>query len=592
MHEEREFGSWSFSPDGRRMVYYVNDKDRHTLQVWDGELGDPIVSPTISGDISNIEFSADGKKLLVSTGDGISAAWDIGTGKQIGSFKAVGATAEFSPSGQSIHFKFFAASNGSPILRIVSANATGDLPTFNSNNLQHAMFLSMNKNPQIAAVQIEQGQEPIPEIRSIATGEVLGQLKGHRKAVDRVVIVDNGRRAVSSSDDKNFRIWDLQTGATLASVHSQIVFVGEKWMLARVNGTDLDVWDVHSGALHHRVKNVFIDDVPNWSFFSSDGSVLFVVRLGSVSKLLNVEDGRELLQLSSVKWASFLSKERLSVWFGNGDLGLIDVRTGEFIAKLHNVMDYSFSSDGHFIAVFDGKFGYAHDASTGMELLRFPFLPAPEAQTILTSESNVEISSDGRRLIAKKFDGSMDLWDLNSQVKIEFFTESLKFFHRHFDQSGKRFVTTDTNTAVIWSSVTGDRIVRLPEHHDYLSAIKFSNDGREVLTASADGETRVFDSETGRLIASLKGSEQKIVSAQFSPDGTRIITKSADETIHLWNKLSAEEIGTFKSPSYDDASTIFSPDADRFVLVRKRRFAPGSDTINLWDFKGRLIANM
>lgn len=82
------------------------------------------------------------------------------------------------------------------------------------------------------------------------------------------------------------------------------------------------------------------------------------------------------------------------------------------------------------------------------------------------------------------------------------------------------------------------------------------------------------------------------MSAQFSPDGTRIITKSADETIHLWNKLSAEEIGTFKSPSYDDASTIFSPDADRFVLVRKRRFAPGSDTINLWDFKGRLIANM
>jgi WD40 repeat protein len=50
----------------------------------------------------------------------------------------------------------------------------------------------------------------------------------------------------------------------------------------------------------------------------------------------------------------------------------------------------------------------------------------------------------------------------------------------------------------------------------------FSPDGRRIVTASADGTTRIWDVATAKQIAVLRGNRF----AAFSPDGTRIVTAS------------------------------------------------------------------
>ena len=50
-------------------------------------------------------------------------------------------------------------------------------------------------------------------------------LKGHTGAVCGVAVTPDGTRAVSASDDKTLRVWDLATGKSLASLegHTQRV---------------------------------------------------------------------------------------------------------------------------------------------------------------------------------------------------------------------------------------------------------------------------------------------------------------------------------------------------------------------------------
>ena len=49
-------------------------------------------------------------------------------------------------------------------------------------------------------------------IWDLETGQTLTTLQGHTDTVSAVAITPDGRRAVSGSEDRTLRVWDLQTG--------------------------------------------------------------------------------------------------------------------------------------------------------------------------------------------------------------------------------------------------------------------------------------------------------------------------------------------------------------------------------------------
>mgnify|MGYP001977791068 CR=1 FL=1 len=57
----------------------------------------------------------------------------------------------------------------------------------------------------------------------------------------------------------------------------------------------------------------------------------------------------------------------------------------------------------------------------------------------------------------------------------------------------------------------------------------------QLVTASADGTARVYNTISGACQSILIGHEGEISKVCFNPQGTRILTASSDKTAQLWD---------------------------------------------------------
>ena len=76
--------------------------------------------------------------------------------------------------------------------------------------------------------------------------------------------------------------------------------------------------------------------------------------------------------------------------------------------------------------------------------------------------------------------------------------------------------------------------LELSGHSKGVLSTCFAKDNRTLLSGSADGTIRVWDSQTGELHAQLEDHHGPVTCVRMSPDGTVMASASADKTIRLW----------------------------------------------------------
>lgn len=76
--------------------------------------------------------------------------------------------------------------------------------------------------------------------------------------------------------------------------------------------------------------------------------------------------------------------------------------------------------------------------------------------------------------------------------------------------------------------------LELGGHSKSILSICFAKDNRTLLSGSADGTIRVWDSQTGELCSQLENHQGPVTCVRLSPDGTIMASASADKTIRLW----------------------------------------------------------
>ncbi|TNE51012.1 MAG: hypothetical protein EP343_06125 [Deltaproteobacteria bacterium] len=74
----------------------------------------------------------------------------------------------------------------------------------------------------------------------------------------------------------------------------------------------------------------------------------------------------------------------------------------------------------------------------------------------------------------------------------------------------------------------------LQGHGKVVLSVAFSEDGKTLLSASADQTLRLWDVQTGAMKRILKGHEGTVRSARFFLNDQAIVSGSADKTARVW----------------------------------------------------------
>ncbi|EDR07594.1 uncharacterized protein LACBIDRAFT_388237 [Laccaria bicolor S238N-H82] len=158
------------------------------------------------------------------------------------------------------------------------------------------------------------------------------------------------------------------------------------------------------------------------------------------------------------------------------------------------------------------------------------------------------ISPDGRRIAAGFADGSVRIWDTETDRPVG---EPLQGHRRPvlsvaFSPSGTRMVSgSKDGTIRIWDAENGSPLGEpLQGHNDPVLSVAFSPEDTRIASGSEDGTIRIWDAETGAPLGEpLEGHDRLVLSIAFSPDSKRIVSGSDDKTIRIWNAETGSPVG-------------------------------------------------
>lgn len=171
----------------------------------------------------------------------------------------------------------------------------------------------------------------------------------------------------------------------------------------------------------------------------------------------------------------------------------------------------------------------------------FPFVRTLEGHE--ASVSSVGFSLDGARLASGSDNGSIRLWNLESDSCISIAGDARDggVTSLAFSGDGTQLVSSSSKGVInVWRTVTGDRIHTIPPHlqgheHQIVESVAFSPDDTEIMLGlTGQSHWHSIFIEGSETAWAIEGHEDDITSIALSSDG-RLISGSWDETICVWD---------------------------------------------------------
>jgi WD40 repeat protein len=115
----------------------------------------------------------------------------------------------------------------------------------------------------------------------------------------------------------------------------------------------------------------------------------------------------------------------------------------------------------------------------------------------------------------------------------------------------------------IWSPLKHERPIQQIKHGRQVKLVRFSPDGKRLLSMGRLGAARIWDVGTESLTRAIPTGMSESKDARFSPDGSSIAVATQDGRIRVWRNGS--EIPQILEPNPLIESLVFSDDGKRIV---------------------------
>jgi WD40 repeat protein len=593
-HAPRGVNSAQFSADGARVVTTSGDG---TAQVWNASDGKRLVTLAHSDYVWRARFSSDDARIVTASWDNTARVWDAVSGKLIfilAEHRDRVNDAQFSPDNT----------------RIVTASMDETARVWNAANGETLAVLRGHEGQVNRAEFSHDGKwiltmsfdDLTARVWDSANGKPLAVLRGHGDRLQGAHFSPDDNMIVTSSWDATARLWDAASGQPLAllgkhnnSVESAEFSPDGKYIVtASVDGT-ARVWEVaallnDTDASEFSVLRGHTSSLRGARFSSDSQQILTMsddhtVRVWNLlGKELGVLRGHERMindaQFSrDGKWIVTASDDDTArVWNLAGGKELAVVRLPE-----SQVVDADFCFQENKIAIASGATVSLRNMKNGAELVALRGHSAPV--------NRVRFSHDCAKIATASADETARIWDANTGKELVVLRgHKFQVHSAQFSTDDRKIVTGgDDKTARVWDVATGQELVALRGHKLSVAYAEFSGDGKWIVTAagpagdkSGDETARIWDAETGAEIIAFAGHEDYLTSAHFSSDGKKIVTTSNDRTARVWDIANQKIVANLQKHLAGVNTAQFSPGNGAQLVT-----ASNDGTTRVWDIARR-----
>lgn len=468
------------------------------------------------GAILDSVMTPDGSKVVTSSGDGYTRAWDVATGTELWSVNVAGLLA-MTPDGAKV---------------LVGANRV--------------------------------------QVHAMTTGALLVTFSGPTTSLESLSVSSDGLKVVTASNAYQVKLWDLQTGAELKQMAQSAQSINRVACSpdgSRVVGysynSGMYIWDGATGKLL-KIKGCTLGMNDHPMAYAPDGKGLLLYRWASgvgnvelwdtsMTQILARYPGQEGTSCA----LNFSKTGSIAVGGdGTGAVMLWDTATSQtirtFKAASVLIADVAISADGKRVMargednvarVWDGETGEVKWTSVG-------YRPGGEMAFFMP---------DGKRVLC-----SQNLVDIETGAVLkEYAFNKEKYYSLRLSADGRRIMTSHYNKACVWDAETGE-LLRTLNHPGVVPVIAISPDGTKAVTGGgSERYVGIWDIATSQTLKSFQFPYYLISSVAFSPDGERVAVGDADRRVGIWSVSSGQNLQWI----YDDIhvglthhSVAFSPD--------------------------------
>jgi WD40 repeat protein len=193
--------------------------------------------------------------------------------------------------------------------------------------------------------------------------------------------------------------------------------------------------------------------------------------------------------------------------------------------------------------------------------------------------TSLAFSLDGQFLVSGNEDCTIKVWELSTGNQILALTGHSNFVNSiAFSPDGSILASAGGNIVKLWELSKGQEIRTFSGHAELIHSVAFSPDGQRLVSGSNDKTIKLWNAQTGEETLTLPGTNL-IEAVCFSPDGYCVISGDWDNNIKVWNSNTGEEIRTLSGHSRKVRSIRFSPDGQTLVS------GSSDKTLKIWQFE-------